>query len=222
MDFRELFDRLLCTVTTARCVLCGEVVEYDDYWCGRCDCAQADNTKLDDGILCALCYTGTARDAILRIKRQRDLRTFRFFAIQMERVMTRSWGETHFDMLVPVPMTAKKHRERGFNQAELLARALGALIGAPVNGQVLLRVDSSGVQHRLGKLDREKNARLSYRLQDADSVADKRILLVDDVLTTGTSLGACAGLLAEAGASEVCTIAATYTPLRQGASASGK
>jgi ComF family protein len=111
---------------------------------------------------------------------------------------------------VPVPASAEKLKERGFNQAELLASRLAALLGAPVLPQALLRRDSLA-QHTLNRKTRLQNAETAYAINEATHVKGKHILLVDDVLTTGATMASCGALLLEAGAASVVAVAATAT-----------
>jgi len=110
-------------------------------------------------------------------------------------------GEPH--LLEPVPLPAARLRERGFNQAELLARALGRATGWPV-GASLARAGSRLRQARLGREARRENVRRAFGLRPAAAGGDVPasglpVLLVDDVLTTGATAAACASVLAAAG-----------------------
>lgn len=112
------------------------------------------------------------------------------------------------DAIVPVPLHPDRYAERGHNQAEVIARALAVRIGLPVEANALARV-RAGAKRRIGA-GRDARAvesagafRAATRL-----VSGKRVLLVDDVFTTGATLGACAVALREAGASEVVGITA--------------
>lgn len=209
MDIQELWDRFLSTFFPARCVLCGAVVAYDDFWCGSCTCIPADDlasvdmdTRISGGI-CALLYTGNTRRAVLRIKKQPDPRTLRFFAGQMAEAIEEKWSGAMFDVLVPVPMSKAARARRKFNQAGLLAVHLGRLLQAPVAEEALSRRDDSQVQHGLGRADRFRNAEKSYAVCHPELVQGKRVLLVDDVLTTGATVQTCALRLLEAGAASV-------------------
>jgi predicted amidophosphoribosyltransferase len=99
--------------------------------------------------------------------------------------------------LEPVPLPAARLRERGYNQAELLARSLGERLGWPV-GSALSREDSRRRQVRLGRNERRENVRGAFHARPgpADTLP---VLLVDDVLTTGATSAACALALREAG-----------------------
>jgi ComF family protein len=103
--------------------------------------------------------------------------------------------------LIPVPVHAARERQRGYNQAELLARALGAAVGLPVL-DLLERRRSTVRQHGLGKAARLHNLRGAFALRDRVR-APPQAILVDDILTTSATLEACAQVLRAAGAAAV-------------------
>ncbi len=106
------------------------------------------------------------------------------------------------DALVPVPLHPRRLRERGYNQAELLAKRMGRLLGAPVAPRGLARVRYTPAQARTENREaRQANVAAAFRARD--SFDGQRVLLVDDVCTTGATLEACAAALREAGAQEV-------------------
>ena len=115
------------------------------------------------------------------------------------------------DVIVAVPLHKRRERERGYNQSELVARELGKLIGVQVDSKVLRRVKNTSPQ--VSMEDREDRSR---NIQDAfvckTDLDGKRVLLIDDVATTGATLVACASALKLCGASSVCGL----TVARQG------
>jgi ComF family protein len=103
--------------------------------------------------------------------------------------------------LVPVPVHARRHRQRGYNQAALLARELGIGLGLPVL-EVLERGKATVRQHGLGKAARLYNLRGAFAIRRGARVPSG-LILVDDILTTSATLESCAGVLRAAGASSV-------------------
>jgi ComF family protein len=106
-------------------------------------------------------------------------------------------------LLVPVPLHPRRERERGFNQASLLARRVGLAWGVPVGGDVLVRVVATPSQTELDAPARRANVRAAFRLRRPELVAGRHVLLVDDILTTGATLSECALSLREGGAATV-------------------
>ncbi len=107
-----------------------------------------------------------------------------------------------FDVIVPVPLHPARKRERGFNQAELLAGALRQITGRPMR-DVLQRTRYTTTQTQFDRSERMENLKGAFRLRRGANVQDLRMLLVDDVLTTGSTLSECASVLKKAGAISV-------------------
>jgi len=106
------------------------------------------------------------------------------------------------DVIVPVPLHPQRLRERGYNQSVLLARELARHTGLPVADCELLRITPTPPQVGLSAAERTENVRGAFRCHD-DNLSGLRILLVDDVLTTGATLRACAQAVLEGRASGV-------------------
>jgi ComF family protein len=110
--------------------------------------------------------------------------------------------ELRFDIIVPVPLHPARERERGFNQAQLLAELLSAKVSIPVR-PVLERIRYTTTQTAFDRAERMENLRDAFRLRKKVHVQDLRVLLIDDVLTTGSTLSECARVLKRAGAISV-------------------
>jgi ComF family protein len=108
-----------------------------------------------------------------------------------------------YDLLIPVPLHPKRLRERGFNQAVILGKAIGRREGVPCTGFVLKKTRWSPPQIDLSPQAREENVKGSFAVTDPGRVRGMRVLLMDDVMTTGSTVNECAGELLKAGAWEV-------------------
>jgi competence protein ComFC len=107
------------------------------------------------------------------------------------------------DYLVPVPLHRKREHRRGFNQSRLLAREVGRRSGTKVLDGCLVKVRNSPPQTSLAGRGREVNVRGAYEVRKVRKVEGKTLILVDDVFTTGSTLGECSLTLRRAGAGEV-------------------
>jgi len=96
------------------------------------------------------------------------------------------------DTIIPVPLHPRKLRKRGFNQAELIARGLGESLEKPVDPNNLYRKVANPTQTKKNRIERWENVSGIFDIKNPDKVENKHILLVDDVLTTGSTLEACA------------------------------
>lgn len=127
----------------------------------------------------------------------------------MAECAAREFQGISFDGLVPVPLHRAKFRARGFNQATALARELGPRMGVPVEPRALSRVEERDSQSTLTRAARLKNVRGAFAVGRKDLVKGRHFLLVDDVFTTGATIGECVRVLLRGGARavDVCTLA---------------
>ncbi len=109
-----------------------------------------------------------------------------------------------WDWIVPVPLHPAKLREREFNQAERLGRRLSAASGIPVNTRLIRRVFPTRTQTQLSREERLANVRKAFAPRGRARLNGEKIVLVDDVFTTGATTNACARVLKQAGAGDVC------------------
>jgi ComF family protein len=129
----------------------------------------------------------------------------------------RYWDRKKVDLVIPVPLHNQKFRKRGFNQSYLLIRSwksISSPVGAeasdiPVNTDVLIRDKATVPQTDLGRQQRLKNIKGAFSVRIPEKVIAKKVLLVDDVYTTGATVNECARVLLKAGAElvDVLTVA---------------
>jgi len=149
-----------------------------------------------------------ARDAVLEvIHRYKYKRALWFEPLLAEWLISGAEPELareQWDWLVPVPLHRTKQREREFNQAERLAQRLSEATGIPVNRGWLRRVLPTRTQTLLSREERLANVRKAFALCSTEGLQDQRLVLIDDVLTTGATCSACARTLLGGGAADVC------------------
>jgi ComF family protein len=126
-------------------------------------------------------------------------------ATLLTRTFFDTWDRGEFDFLVPVPLYPTRKRERGFNQSELLARSLTRRTAIPCSS-VLARVRATLPQVGLTDSQRAENVRKAFRCPNPAQVSGRRILLIDDVMTTGATVSSAARTLLEAGALRVSVL----------------
>lgn len=115
------------------------------------------------------------------------------------------------DIIVFVPMHRIKRLFRMYNQAQILAKEIAAMLNKPLEHNVLIKSKWTKSQASLSKVEREKNLRNSIKFNSKYNIKDKKILLVDDVMTTGTTINKCTKLLKQAGASSVYVVTIAMT-----------
>lgn len=119
-------------------------------------------------------------------------------------------AEWSIDMIIPVPLHRSKLQKRGFNQSEMFARGLGEMLDLEVKTDIVRRIRKTSTQTRKSKVQRWQNMESVYEVAQPEELTDKNILIVDDVLTTGATIGECIAKICEypVGKIYVATIAA--------------
>lgn len=152
----------------------------------------------------AIVAKGMALELIHRYKYHRALWLEPCLADWLATAARPNLGPADWDMIVPVPLHSLKQREREFNQAERLARRLSRATRLPVHTRLLRRTRPTRTQTRLSRAERADNVQRAFTLVHPEDARHQRIVLFDDVLTTGATCSACARLLRQVGAREVC------------------
>ena len=144
-------------------------------------------------------------ELIHRYKYQRALWLEPFLAGLLIRNASPILRAEKWDVIVPVPLHPIKKNEREFNQAERLARRLSSASQLPLRKDLLCRVARTRTQTKLSRAERAANVHRAFACKKgAAALKGKRVVLVDDVLTTGATTSACARVLRAAGAADVC------------------
>ena len=149
--------------------------------------------------------------AVLLLKFQRIEPLGAWFAARMAEVVERESELLHADVVVPVPLHRVREKERGYNQAELLAKPLAKRLKLPRQSALLMRTRPRPDKQVLSLDERWESVRGAFATRPGSQVDKRRVLLVDDVLTTGATLDACARALREAGARSVIGLTVART-----------
>ncbi|MGH9592344.1 MAG: ComF family protein [Bryobacteraceae bacterium] len=148
-------------------------------------------------------YTPSMARAILQLKYGEVTPVGAWAARHLAQIVRREPASFVADIVVPVPLHASRLRERGYNQAELIARPLARLLGIPFRSYLLVRTRPRPDKLRLTRRERWDTVRGAYATQDGARVDNLRVILVDDVFTTGATLDACSRALRRSGAVQV-------------------
>jgi ComF family protein len=155
-------------------------------------------------------YSGVLREVIHKVKYQRGLEVFNYFTSQCSEII--SIWKKDIDHIIPVPLSRTRHRSRGYNQAALIAKPISKHLSIPYKPDALLRIRDTSSQVGLNAKEREKNV-LDAFVGDKAINTGKKVLVIDDITTTGSTLNECAKVLKKAGAKEVFCFTLARTPL---------
>jgi ComF family protein len=229
---QRLWQQLQELLLPSRCSGCGQpgtslcqqclvaIVRFPAPTCHHCDlpttsqapvcstCQQAPASQMLRGLRLVGPHEEPLRGAIHALKYEGN----RALATPLGALLAERWQTSgvFVDGILPVPLHLERQRERGYNQAELLAEVVGHSSGRPVQRELIWRTRATAPQVGLKREARHENVRGAFAASEA--AAGGRWLLVDDVCTTGATLEACAGALGAAGAAEIwaLTLARPY------------
>ena len=213
-----------------RCKYCNNVIDIRREICHTCE----NTLKKIEGDICKLCgasvndcdcghkkhfykyicapfyYEGAASRAIWRFKFRNATNLSKVFAEDMAKCFNEHYSGYDFDLCTFVPSSKKSLKERGYNQAELLAKDFCELTNLECK-ELLLKTKETKIQHDLTGVERSGNLVGAIEVEFDENLDNKRILLIDDIKTTGATLNECAKMLLIGGAAEVFCLTVAIT-----------
>ena len=207
----RFFEKLLDLLFPPRCPFCRTILkDHETLLCGRCrkelpwTCGAAQKQSFRHVASCVspLYYEGDVRRSLLRYK----FGGLSVYAPKYAELMYSciEENELSFDLITWAPLGRKRLRKRGYDQAKLLALALSERFGKPC-AQLLIKSKDNPPQSGTGSAEKRRaNVSGVYRVTEPSLVKDRRVLLVDDIVTTGATISECAKVLKTAGAESVC------------------
>lgn len=207
------FDRIKGAVLTAffpeRCPYCGKVIDPEQYACESCKALFPDEPVTSYAIGGYRCvapfeYKDNFAEAVKAFKFRDGAQYAKPLAFMVVQALLNSKIELNFDFITCVPMHREQQAERGFNQSELLAKECAKLMDIPYT-DALEKFKKNKLQHTLSGKARLNNVKGVYRAvgKNKPELKDKKVLLIDDIVTTGSTLGECSKVLIKAGCKEV-------------------
>ena len=189
------------------CSLCGDPVAGavdHDFICYSCSAAK----PAFDGARSAARYDGVVGEALRQLKYEQALWLAPDLATLLHNCIRAEYPDQVFDLLVPVPLHPVRKRSRGYNQSAVLARELARRLRHKSRPGLLKRVRPTISQTNLTAKDRLSNVTQAFQFRKGSRLAGRKVLLVDDVMTTGATVNACAKALKKGGAATVHVITA--------------
>jgi ComF family protein len=157
-------------------------------------------------MLAAAPYDGMVRERILALK----YKGRRGMSLPLGKLAAAVWLDSGMeaDLIVPVPLYSSRRHRRGYNQCDLIGKILSEETNVPIAWNVLSRVRETAVQHSLSLAEREENVVGAFAAgEDIERIAGQRIILLDDIITSGATMRNCARVLLDNGAAEVYGLA---------------
>ena len=184
------------------CQKCKQNIIYSNLYFNQLDLYLNSNTFIDKHFY-LFSYIGTIREKILQYKfddKAYLVNTIYEFFMNNEKL----YGFLKkYDIIIPIPISSSRKRERGYNQSELLARKISKMANIHIETQVLKKAKNNQPQSSLNKEQRRENVKNVYKVQNEVKIQNKEILLLDDIYTTGSTANECARMLKQAGCQTV-------------------
>lgn len=186
------------------CMLCGKPIdEQEKEYCGDC----LKRRHYFDGGRAVWIYEQYIRQSIVWYKYKHCKEFADYYIMELYDSLEEWLYHIQPEVIIPVPLNKKKLKLRGYNQAQLLAQRLGDKLHCPVNAELLLRSHWTEPQKSLTPVQRYENLKKAFSLCENKKINVDRVLLVDDIYTTGSTIDACAHLLKSYGAGKVYFVA---------------
>jgi ComF family protein len=198
-------------IRSPMCTVCGVpfmTIGGEDHVCGEC----LDSRRRYDRAVAAAVYDGPVLDLVHSLKYRSRTHLAGNIAELMRdaaKAMDKDW-----DLVVPVPLHRRRLFFRSYNQSLLVARCISVMLGTPVDYLGLRRIRNTPAQVGMKKEERSKNVRDAFKVAPPGTFKGKKVLLVDDVYTTGATVNECARVLKKDGAKKVDVLTAARVPLR--------
>ena len=224
MSAPKFFRTLLDFCFPPRCPLCNVLISSEQCVCEKCDdllfaldAIQA--TKVENARFCGDCtapflYEDRVRRLLLDFKFRGRVQYGAFFGAKMAQALALRGVADKFDLVTCVPISRRRMRERGYDQAEVLARKTAQLLGLRYVS-CLMKVGENQVQHKLNIIERSGNVKNMYKVLNKNLIFGKKIVLIDDIVTTGSTMAECGAVLMEGGASDVICGAVAFRALEK-------
>lgn len=210
---KRILRRILDALYTRPCVLCGKPVKASEEinLCKRCTGKSAllgRTFEVSGNVTtCALPYSGHSRNAMIKFKfRNKKYYGFTFAELIYRRLCKYPWM-SEIDCVVCVPMRGRK---RLYNQAAVIAEGVAARLDVPFSEDALVKVKDNPPFYKLKRKERLGYIKDAFRVKDPDFISGRTVLLIDDIYTTGTTVGECTRTLLSGGAGKVYSATVCY------------
>ena len=190
-----------------KCGICGKICK--ESLCKKCEKKLESNTIWEikenqnpyiffEELISIFKYEGIIRDKIIDYKFNEKsylYKTFTNFLLKNKKVFEKIQS---YDTIIPVPISEKRKKTRGYNQSLLISREISKKTGIKLQEKNLIKIKNTIEQSKLDKEEREKNVQNVYQIKNEEILKNKKILLLDDIYTTGNTVNSCCKILKKA------------------------
>lgn len=213
----QLIKRFLHLMYPTRCPVCSELIDFGSDFCRNCSeklnlWNSSFSIERSSGFIAAYVYDENISPAIILLKNGVcGNAPFALGKALAEKIKAEGIDK-RIDILIPVPMHKKDERKRGYNQAVLIASEISRQLGIPVVSKAVRKQKITEEQKNLNRQERSENLKGAFSIVHPDEISEKRIMLIDDVATTGSTLSQLTDILLKNNAAEVYCAACCKTP----------
>lgn len=209
--FRNALIFFIQILYPKQCLICGKLEQ--DTICSKCYNELKIETKIENyknksfnEHLYIFKYEGKVRSLIIDYKFNDKPYLSNFFTkiiIKNEKICRKM---KNYDIIIPVPIHKKRKHERGYNQSEIIAKQLAKSLGVELVADSLIKQKNTLQQSTLTKKQREENVKQVYKIQNKQKIENRKIILLDDIYTTGSTAEECSKILKQNGAKEILVL----------------
>lgn len=226
----RLFEQISGMVFPPKCIFCQKLLSHDAVLHICTDCylklpfldkafmtvMQDDEDNYCDGAVGIFQYTGMVKESLIRFKFYSKPSYYRTYARLIADKLVKTIDIKQYNLVLSVPLHKHKEFSRGYNQAHLIARALAKELKLPERSGLLKRYRYTEAQSLLDKQKRNQNVKGAFTVISPKKLEGRSVLLVDDILTTGSTLEECGRMLKQAGVQKVTAVVVATGRKNQG------
>ncbi len=195
----NIIKNIIAAFLPNRCPFCNKVLEPELNYCKKCEKEFpqfAIKSFAKGGVACIspFFYQGKFKDSVKLLKFKDYTQFAKPLAIPLANSITKYADKVNYDYITYVPMHKKGLNERGYNQAQLLANEVSKILNIPCT-ELLIKHKENKPQHHCKGNERVSNVKGVYKVISPEKIKDKNILIIDDIITTGNTLGECCRVL---------------------------
>lgn len=227
----NLFESIISALLPDRCAYCGKVVSSNRRVCRKCEnelpriegtvcrkcgrekdrCSCKGSEKYFTSLIAPFYFEGCVRTGLHIFKFRKGYLNYKVYSEEIAEVIKERYSDVDFDFVTEVPMTVKSQKQRGYNQCYWLAKGIGENLGIEHKPNALVKLYDTQKQHGISYHLRKGNLTGVFDVENPEDIKGKRILVCDDISTSGETLNECAKMLWLYGAEEVRCVSVALT-----------